>query len=349
MQKSYCNTLFMLLIAMFTGLSLVSCDDDDNNQNNSNYTVTMGSGYASDIYYSCKNGVVTTVDRSNWDIAFATNPMQPVQSAGATIITNGAAGVELYPMSLDSLEQFNSIDTADLTDVTVQYNSDTSWYLGAFQKNSTGGFNYGWGNYNPTSHNIDGNKGFVIKCTSGMYHKLFVIQRSAMANTFYLSIGEVVPVGLAKSTAELTKTDSIPCNPYLDKRFVYYSITNKEIIDREPVSDDWDFVFTKYIGKASMGLVTIDYPMMGILTNYGVGVAEVSGVNVPVDQVEFNSTQNSVIGSDWKINDPITHMYSLRDSLYYYIKTRDDEIYKLTFESFDNVTATIDFQLVKIQ
>jgi len=35
-------------------------------------TISMGSGYANDIFYSLKNGVAATVPRTNWDIAFQT-------------------------------------------------------------------------------------------------------------------------------------------------------------------------------------------------------------------------------------------------------------------------------------
>ncbi len=45
-------------------------------------SISMGAGYASDVYYSLKNGIVSTVARSGWDIAFSTDPMT------STIIIN---------------------------------------------------------------------------------------------------------------------------------------------------------------------------------------------------------------------------------------------------------------------
>ncbi len=46
----------------------------------------MGAGYANEIYYSLENGVVGSVSRSSWDIAFSTNPMS------STILINEGYG-----------------------------------------------------------------------------------------------------------------------------------------------------------------------------------------------------------------------------------------------------------------
>ena len=34
-------------------------------------TISLGAGYANDIYYRLSDGLITSVPRNNWDIAFS--------------------------------------------------------------------------------------------------------------------------------------------------------------------------------------------------------------------------------------------------------------------------------------
>ena len=52
------------------------------------------------------------------------------------------------------------------------------------------------------------------------------------------------------------------------KNFVAYSLDTDEEVDREPDSDKWDILFTKYIDKS------INYPVTGVLQNIDVTAQE---------------------------------------------------------------------------
>ena len=56
-------------------------------------SLSLGEGYASDVYYSLENGA-NPVERQAWDMAFRTEVMS------SSILTNGASGVELYAYPL---------------------------------------------------------------------------------------------------------------------------------------------------------------------------------------------------------------------------------------------------------
>ena len=46
------------------------------------------------------------------------------------------------------------------------YNSEISWYDGAFENNSLGPPDYGWGVYNMINHNVTGDSLYIIKTIS---------------------------------------------------------------------------------------------------------------------------------------------------------------------------------------
>ena len=68
------KSLIYLLLAVFI---LASCEDSNEPDPPVSYTdsISMGAGYADEIFYSLENGIVETSPRSAWDIAFSTDPM----------------------------------------------------------------------------------------------------------------------------------------------------------------------------------------------------------------------------------------------------------------------------------
>jgi uncharacterized lipoprotein YehR (DUF1307 family) len=67
-MKRYLHLLTISILVF----NLIACDPDDQDQTKS-YNVSMGAGYANDIYFSLANGVVSTPNRTEWDLAFYTN------------------------------------------------------------------------------------------------------------------------------------------------------------------------------------------------------------------------------------------------------------------------------------
>ncbi len=177
------KNLFYLLLALFV---ISSCDNtvEPDPPISLADSITMGAAYADEVFYSLENGIVKTSPRSSWDIAFSTNPMS------STILTNEGYGVELYAYPNGDYSAWESIDTTGLYQWPVLYNSDTSWYYGAFDRNDLGHPDYGWGVYNMQTHDVMGDSLFIIKTGDGTFQKIFIEKRAAMSNSFYHQIWE---------------------------------------------------------------------------------------------------------------------------------------------------------------
>src|SRR5690554_169603 len=90
-------------------------------------TVTLGSGYANQVWYQLDEGTKTSVAKNTWDIAFATGGMS------STIWINPGAGVQLwaYPDGA-AADWANLNDTTGISSWKELSNSNLSWGLGAF-------------------------------------------------------------------------------------------------------------------------------------------------------------------------------------------------------------------------
>lgn len=289
--------------------------------------VVTGPGYADDVYYSLENGTITTVARNNWDIAFVTQQMS------VSVLANNGSGVTLYTYADGDIDDWASVDTTGM-DWTPMYNSIETWDMGAFNANTIPGddFDYGWGRYNMTTHNITGDSIFIIKTLSDSILKVAIVQKSAIANTWEFKYSYLD--GSNEQTVPLTAAS------YIDKYFIHYSIDSTKFVDREPAVEDWDLLFTKYYDY------TIPYIVTGVLINDDHILAQEvreSGM----DQSTHNSYVDtafadtiSTIGSDWKTFDMGSFNYILNDTVVYYLKTDDGDTttnsayYKIYFTGF---------------
>ena len=343
MKKLTTYILFLILI--------VSCKKDNTIPSTN---LTMGSGYNNDIYYSLANGVVSTVPRTNWDIAFNTNIFS------ATILTNGGAGIKLYTYpGGDTSVWKNTLSTSGINTWPVMYNADTSWTWGAFQRNTvfSNPFDYGWGIYDySNTHDIIGDSLFIIQLQDQTYRKLWMKRKASLKNTFIFEY--------ANLDGSSSKLDSVNCNSYLTKNFVYYSIAQEKIIDREPISTAWDFVATQYMATSGK---TTPTAVPGILTSWifnlnpttqpptftttGTLAAEVSGANAnstSYTSATFSS-DISTIGWSWAGYNQASNTYSVQPQQVYFLKTSTD-IYKLVFTSFaGSGTGVVQFDQTKVK
>jgi hypothetical protein len=308
------KNLIFLLLAVFI---FSACDKNPDPVPPLSYadSITMGEGYANEVFYSLKNGEVKSSPRSAWDLAFSTDPMT------STILVNEGYGIELYTYPLGDKDDWDNVDVTDIDNWPLMYNSDTSWYYGAFDRNDLGHPDYGWGVYNIQTHDVMGDSLFVVKLSDGTLQKLFIEKRAAMTNSFTIQYGGIDAAGTTKE---------IPCGDYTSKNFIYFSLGTGEMVDVEPDSDSWDLLFTKYWDES------IPYNVTGVLTNIGVETGEVRntdpGLADPAE-AEF-SDDISVIGSDWKSFDMGTFTYVVEPDLCYFVKS-GDEMYKITFTGTD--------------
>ena len=131
---------------------------------------------------------------------------------------------------------------------------------------------------------------------------------------------------------------------YTDKCFVYYSLDNDTILDREPLKTDWELLFTKYYDY------TVPRNVSGILINEDEDHVLAQEVRESgMDQATHNTYEESAfttniseIGYDWKKYDMGAGEWTLHDTVVYYLKTyggvRDSSYYKIYFTDFTGMS-----------
>jgi hypothetical protein len=296
-------------------------------------SVSMGAGYANDIYYNFENGEVASVPRANWDIAFYTLTW----SAG--IIINDGKGVELYLYPTTDTSGWSSVDTAGLSSWPVLFNSTTDWEEGAFNRNQLGHPDYGWGVYNTITHDVVGDSVYILKLDATTYKKFQVIKKVSIQNTYYFRYADL------DGSNEVNET--VDCSDYDSKNFVYYSLTDQAVLDREPASESWDILFSKYMGLLEGG---VPYPVTGILNNINIPANRFDQVAPDFEDwtaAPMDSTR-SPIGHDWKYFDMNTFSYVVEDSIAFFVMNSQKDVYKLVFSVFDYTVGKVVFSKSKV-
>ena len=289
--------------------------------------ISMGNNYTNQIFYSMQNGEIKNISNDNWDLAFTTDQY------ASTIRTNDGKGVELYTYHLGDTSDWQNINVSIMNNLSSgMYNSEISWYDGAFENNSLGHPDYGWGVYNMITHNVTGDSLYIIKTINGNWKKIW-IQELTTAGEYIFKFSNLD--GSNEITQSILKTN------YTDKNFIYFSIDQNTIIDREPISSEWDITFTKYISPVQ----AMPYPVTGVLTNNNTEVAKATGVTDPLTYFDysnhnFNNEINS-IGYDWK---SYQGSFVVDANRCYFIKDKNENIWRLVFNSFDGMsTGNVEF------
>ena len=283
-------------------------------------SVFLSASYSNQSYYNLNSGEVTNVDNNNWDLAFS------AAGGGASIRINGQSGVVLYNYPNGDTSAWTSLDTNGINNWNSVYNSDNSWGNGAFNihASSSNPMDLGWGIYSTITHHVTGDSINVIKLSNGAFKKLQIIKLSSGSYDFkYADID-----GSNEVITSISKSN------FTGKNFGYYSLVNGTEIDREPLSDDWHIVFTKYITALPSGM---NYGVTGVLSNKNMEVAKVENVDVnnanPIG-LSYQSAINTV-GYNWKSFNMGTFSYDIQDSLCYFIKDIAENIWKLQLTDFE--------------
>jgi hypothetical protein len=279
-------------------------------------TVSVGTSYANDVYYSLANGVIKTEPRNNWHIAFTTKIVD------ASILINEGLGVELY-LASTNLNDWATLDTAGLTLVPL-HNSPATWTEGAFNANASGHPNYGWGIYNNITHNVSGTSIYILKMPDASLRKI-AIDAMKTNGDFELRIANLD--GTNQQSKVFNKM------AYNTKNFFYWDVANDILVDREPVKTTWDILFTRYMEEVIPGSF---YPVVGAIMNIDVNGAKAAGVDTnTVDWNNYTLTDSiTTIGSNWKSFNNSTFMWALDDSLAFFVHGLDGNLYKLVFKTF---------------
>lgn len=285
-------------------------------------SVSVGPGYANQLWYSLQNGDAQSQPKGNWDIAFDCTPF------GTSILINSVGGTRLwnYP---GSWGDFDVLDTTGIHNWTERFNSDTSWALGAFSRNGSG-LHLGWGAYNTITHVVSGDSLFVIQLTSGALRKVRIEQLASGTYTFR----EASLDNTHDATHTLAKSD------YPSRNFGYFDLANQQAVDREPLREDWDLLFGQYTA-----FIPVPYAVAGVLHNLNTQVAQAYPVSNPSSYTQYGDynfeTAINTIGYDWK---QFTGFWNITDSLVYFVKTQHDEIWKVVFTGFGGMAnGTFEF------
>tara|TARA_B100000287_G_scaffold429391_1_gene482600 strand:+ start:289 stop:1536 length:1248 start_codon:yes stop_codon:yes gene_type:complete len=299
-----------------------------------NHMISLSSGYEKQSFFSMNDGEISSINNMNWDIAFSIDPYI------SSIRINDGHGVELYTYEQGDTSSWNSINNSAISNLSSpMYNSDTSWFIGAFDANQLGHPDYGWGTYNMATHYVTGDSLFIIKTLNGDWKKLWIVEMGGGSYKFrYANLD-----GSNEINQSISKTN------YNGKHFVYFSIDQGLTVDREPLNNSWDVTFTKYISMVQ----GTPYAVTGVLHNAGVKVAKAENISSPFSYVDYSlhslETEINTIGYNWKTFDMQSFNYILDPNLCYFIKDLSGNIYRLIFTAFEGTsTGNIEFNVENI-
>ena len=305
-------------------------------------SVNLKSGYADDVYYDLYDGSKKSQVANDWHIAFQTTKFG-ASSFNASVRANHIKGkVEVYSLHKQASVKFGSLvsaDTIGLVNAAIQQvNNDTSWGEGAFTVNrGSNVFDYGWGMYNSSTHNLTGDSLYLVK-VDGAAYQLWIQEYKSTGNIRY-------KFRIAKFDGTGDVTDSLMVKaPYTDRLFAYYNITTGKFSDREPVRGEWDILFKQYQKNRTFGPAPGKLQAYtGVLSNLDVEVAELTNVK-PNTITTANYSTNlgtiskeiNTIGDDWKKFNMTTFKYELDTLTSFIVKSvNSGTYYHLRFTRFD--------------
>lgn len=306
-------------------------------------SVFMGANYANEIYYKLSGGQVKSEPVKNWDLSFSA--VGSFDERFFAIRANYSNGVRVYEYPKFGTSDWSSFDTTGWNGWTQQYNTDSSWWFGAFNREPYSHPSYSWGAYT-NSGVISGNRLYLIGFTPdafsppNTFKKLWIEERksSSGVRTWKFKYADVD--GSNETSVTINDAD------YPAKNFAYYSLRDGKALDREPANsqNSWDIVFTRY--WADLQNPTFPYyQVTGVLTNVNSEVIKATGLPVKdmvkpaITDTRFSNHMN-VIGYNWKNSGP--GGTTIEDSTAYFIKVDstvagtvvNTKIYKLWFTDF---------------
>lgn len=291
--------------------------------------VIMGPGYANEVYYQFTTFNAYETPRTAWDLSFRTGP-----ASGAVLINDGNNAV-LWTYPYADTSGWAAVDTNDLYEYPPLYNDPDAWENGAFNRQSAGYPDYGWGVFDEGTQIITGDSIFIILLADGSWKKVWIVEKNTVENTWLIRYANLD----GSDYQEIT----LDCNNYITKDMVGFNMQTNLPVDYQPVKESWDILFTKYMAWHPTGAPVI---VTGVLSNPAIQAKKF----YPVDP-EFNDwwdapwdTGRSTIGWDWKYFDLNTFTYTILDSMVFYVWEQSGNVYRLKFTGFEGTTSgVIDF------
>lgn len=285
-------------------------------------TVTTAPGNAQQTWYSLQNGVVDSRPLAEWDMAIE------VSGITGSILVNTAKGVQLYKAPF-SIAQWAQLDTAGLAaGWAPQHNSETNWSSGAFNQGLTSNpFDLGWGIYNMVTHNVTGDSCFVIKLANGDWKKIRIDGYASATDTYTWTWADI--------DGSDQQSNSLVRAQFAGRNFAYVSLENNTVFDREPPTNTWDLLFTRYMAFVPFPVPSM-YPVAGVLQNRGIDVQRVNGVDPSFSDWSAGAFSANIngIGFDWKNFNQTTFQWEYATDRVHFARDRAGNIWKLVFTGY---------------
>lgn len=288
-------------------------------------TVSTGAGYPNQVFYNLQNGNKNAALMNEWDLAFQVNLM----TAGIHINSINGVALYRYPSAAASANAFANFDTTGSAAWPRLYNSENKWENGAFNATAAGvsPFDFGWGNYQGSpGNNVIGDSLYLLVKGSTKYK--FWLMEKTNTNKYIFRFAAV--------DGSVDVTDTVDAQATSSKNMVYYNLASQTTLDREPAAGQWQLLFTRYTSFVPQPAPAY-YPVTGVVSNKGVKIAQVAGVDTDTytDTTGAGfSTDINVIGYDWKQFSPPAGPWVIEDSLVYFVLTPANELWKLVFTDF---------------
>lgn len=187
-------------------------------------TVTINPGYTNQTFYSMANETISTIDNTDWDLAFQISGFE------AAILINSKNNVKLFKANKDASE-WSTMTAADTTGMYYSelLNNEAHIFNGAFNTtaDTSDMFDLGWGEYDLGSHAVLGDSVYFIKLNNNTVKKIWI--ESLINATYNFRIADL------DGSNEIQR--SLQKLSYPAKNFGYYSIANDQFLDREPTKD----------------------------------------------------------------------------------------------------------------
>lgn len=287
--------------------------------------VSYLSSYSGQSFYTLADDGQQEFLNTEWDIAFSAFGGQ---DAGIHINeATRSMGAELAVFVSPSNDFNDVIDTADL--MIRLFNEDITWDYGAFNslRNQDNPLDYGWGQYDPMTHQIKGNEVFIMILRNGQPKKFEIIDLDA----------GVYNVRWADLDGSNEETMAINKGNYPNDDLILLSVENSEIVGGVK---PFDMFFTRYVTPLDDGNGgTLDYTLTGVLHGANVATAQADGIDpntvVFDDYKDSLNTQIDVIGYDWKEFDLFNGGWQVFDNVAYFVKDLNNVVWKVVFIDFE--------------
>lgn len=316
--------IFFVLALVFTSSAQITPND----------IVSTGTDNTEMVFYQLSTGSKTSASNTDWHLALSIRatefPAAPL--GGTTIRINEANGVHAIYVPNADASQYSNVDTTGWQAWTKLHDADSIMDEGALNSNRGAGiFDFGWGVYNSVSHDVVGDSLYLIQLPNGELKKFVVVNldRDTAYNIKYSNIDNSNLQNL-----HISKRN------YIGKNFVYLNLQTNTVLDKEPVSANWDLLFTKYAARDVVSGEAI--AKVGVLANKNRSIGKATGSDAALTYYNGTpSTMMNAIGWNWNTFDSQSGTYTVQSELAYFIRDANGMDYKIVLTDYEGPSTGI--------